>query len=116
MSQKIVTITEDEFEEKFKPVKNHLDDNASWNGTLYETFGEELEFCFELAKKENRVWTIVECDEVEYDEDAPELDEDSEEYQPPCLYIISGFHYVNRQGFIVTENPYEEETEVKIDW
>lgn len=126
MSQLILTISEDEFYEKYKPIKNHLDNNASWDGCLYETFGEELHYCFELAKKENRVWTIVECDEVEADEVTgdveyePNYNEDGEYpddgYQPPCLYIISGFHYVNRQGFLITEVPYEQETEVKIEW
>lgn len=127
MSQKIVTISEDEFYGKYRPIKNHLDNNASWDGKLYETFGEELQYCFELAKKENRVWTIVECEDineedvtgdVEYDPDYNEDVEDGEYdgYQPPCLYIVSGFHYVNRQGFLITEVPYEHETEVKIDW
>ena len=122
MSQKILTISEEEFYKKYKPIKNHLDDNASWDGFLFETFGEELQYCFELAKKENRVWTIIECDEVvsedvtddfEYDD---VYDEDDDGYVPPCLYIVSGFHYVNRQGFLITEVPYEFETEVKIDW
>lgn len=116
MNNTILTITEDEFDEQFKPVQNHIDSNASWNGTLFETFGPELEYCFELAKKENRVWTIIECDDLESDADEiNELDDNEEEiYELSCLYIISGFHYVNRQGFIITEKPYDQETEVKI--
>lgn len=122
MSQKVVTISEDEFYEKYKPIKNHIDDNASWDGCLYETFGDEVQYCFELSKKENRVWTIIECDnvqeeditgDIEYNQD---LNEDDENYDGPCLYIVSGFHYVNRQGFLITEVPYEHETEVKIEW
>ena len=123
---KVKQISEDEFYTKYKPIDNPFDPNASWDGKMLETFGEELQHCFELAKKENRVWTIVECDEVEADEVTgdveyePDYNEDGEYpddgYQPPCLYIISGFHYVNRQGFLITEVPYEQETEVKIEW
>jgi hypothetical protein len=106
----IKQILEDEFYEKYKPLQNHLDPNAGWSGELYETFGDEINYCFELAKRENRVWTIVECDDVDYE---PEDDEDEE--PKCCMYIISGFHYVNRIGFMVTEVPYDEETEVKLD-
>ncbi len=123
MSQ-MLTISEDEFYLKYKPIKNHIDNNASWDGCLYETFGDEMMYCFKLAQQENRVWTIIECDEInepditegaeDFNED---IDDDSDDsYQPPCLYIISGFHYVNRQGFLITEEPYEHETEVKIEW
>ena len=31
------------------------------------------------------------------------------------MVIVSGFHYVNRIGFMITEVPYDEETEVKLD-
>jgi hypothetical protein len=103
-------ISEDEFYEKYKPLQNHLDSNASFDGLLWETFGDEINYCFELAKKEQRVWTIVECDDVDYE---PEDDDDEE--LKCCMYIISGFHYVNRIGFMVTEVPYDEETEVKLD-
>ena len=118
MQEQILQITEDEFYEKYKPQQNHLDNNASWDGCLFETFGSERDYCFELAKKENRVWTIIECDNEDFDvtsEDV-EFDEDGDPYIPACLYIISGFHYVNREGFIVTEKPYEQETEIKLNF
>lgn len=118
MEQTILSITEEEFWEKYKPIKNHLDNNASWNGCMYETYGDEKQHCFELAQKENRVWTIIESDDIEYDpdeEDPEEDDDDEETYEPMCMYIISGFHYVNRMGFIITEHPYEEEMEIKIE-
>jgi len=121
MNNTIKVISEDEFYEKYNPVQNHLDNEASWGGTLYETFGDELDYCFELAKKENRVWTILECDDLEPDDDDDDDDEDDDEegddeiYQPSCLYIVSGFHYVNRIGFMITKTPYNEEIEVKLD-
>lgn len=92
----IKRMTEDEFYEKFNPVKNHLNDNASFDGCMFETFGEEIKYVFELSKKEKRVWTIIEGENN-------------------SLYYITGFHYVNRLGFLVTEEPYEEEIEVELD-
>jgi hypothetical protein len=87
---------EDWFIETFNPQKNHLDDNASFNGWMYETYGEELEYVFDLAKKSNRVWTIIEGDD-------------------DTLFYASGFHYVNRLGFIVTEKEYDRVMDIKID-
>lgn len=89
-------ISEDKFWEDYKPQKNHLDDNAGFNGCLYETFGEEVKYVFELAKKENRIWTVIEGDEG--------------------MVYSAGFHYVNRLGFFVTEKPYDsEEDYVEVD-
>jgi len=93
----IITITEDQFYEKFNPVKNHLDDNASFDGCLFETYGEQVDFVFELSQKEKRVWTIIEGEN-------------------DSMFYITGFHYVNRIGFLVTEEEYTEETEVIIEF
>ncbi len=113
-------ITKDEFYEKYKPQKNHLDDTASWDGILYEIFDDELLYCFELAQKENRVWTILECKnedwEPDEEEDDEELDpEEEEEVEAICMRIMSGFHYGDRLGFIVTKKSYYQDIEVKID-
>ena len=91
-----MTITEDQFYEEYKPIKNHLDDNASFDGCMFETYGEEVQYVFELAKKENRVWTIIEGDDG--------------------MCFSAGFHYVNRLGFLITEKPYDSEEDwVEID-
>ena len=89
-------ITEDNFDEVFKPQQNHLDDNASFNGWMYETYGEELDYVFNLAKTTKKVWTIIEGDN-------------------DTMYYVTGFHYVNRLGFIVCEIEYTEEMEIKLD-
>lgn len=90
-------ISEEDFEEQFLPIKNHLDDNASFNGCMYETYGKELDFVFELSKTTKRVWTIIEGDKN-------------------TLYCVAGFHLVNRLGFLITEKPWESGLEeVKID-
>lgn len=72
---------------KFKPQINHLDKHASMGGHMFETFGKELDF----VKTQNidHVWTITESDNK--------------------MYICSGFHYVNRIGYIVTQFPCKDD-------
>ena len=115
---KIKQISEDEFYSKYKPIDNPFDSNASWDGKLLETFGQELEYCFHLSKRENRVWTILECDDIEHeadDESDDIFDENQEEdYEPTCFVIVSGFHYVNRVGFFITEKPYEDGEDIDV--
>lgn len=85
-------ITYDEFEEKYIPLKNHLNDNAPYNGTMYETFDDEVQYVLSLANDEyhkTRVWTVIgDCN---------------------ATVVISGYHLCNRLGYIITENPLEQE-------
>jgi hypothetical protein len=90
-------ITEDNFDEIFKPQINHLDNNASFDGCMYETFGEEVDYVFSLANTTKRVWTIVEGDD-------------------DTLFYCAGFHYVNRIGFLVCEVEYEDgQEDIQLD-
>lgn len=89
-------ITEDEFYERFTPCKNELDKNASFDGCMFETFGEELD----IVRTTNlhapkRVWTIVEVD--------------------GRMYYESGYHFVNRMGYLITEEEIEEDVEYTVE-
>ncbi len=94
--QEIKKLTEDEFDAQFTPVENHLDDNASFSGCMFETYGEEVDYVFDLSKKEQRVWTIIEGDDDK-------------------IFYTTGFHRVNRMGFLITKEVYTEEIEVELD-
>jgi len=87
-------ITEDQFYEKFNPIENHIDTNASFDGCMFETYDEELDHV--KAQPNNKVWTIVEGDD-------------------DTMFYLSGYHVVNRIGYLITEEEWEEETEVKLD-
>jgi hypothetical protein len=81
-----IKLTVSEFEEQFKPIANHIEPNAPWNGVMYETFGDELSHVRAIAQESPaKVWTV--------------LDSDGEES------LVSGYHHVNRMGYIVTEIP-----------
>ena len=98
-------LTEEQFDEQYELVTNHIDDNASFDGNMFETYDEELTFVREMAK-ENRVITIIEGDEdVENEFGEPTLN----------MFYVSGMHLVNRIGYLVTKEPITEEFEVKLE-
>lgn len=89
------SISQEDWEEKYVPVVNHLDDNASWQneygvGIMFETYGEEVEHVFE--QDHHYVWTYI----------------DSED---GGTAIIAGRSIVNRIGYFITEIPWEDEDE-----
>jgi hypothetical protein len=71
----------DAWEAKYKPVRNHFKDNDK-----FETYGQELEFV--RAQDPRRVWTLVDGDDGN-------------------LYIVDGYHFVNRINYFVTQVPFE---------
>lgn len=98
-------LTEDEFDKLYTPIQNHLDNNASFNGCMFETYDEELEFVLTMIDK-NRVVTIIEGDNDEVNN----LGEPNTN-----MYYSSGYHLVDRIGFLILDKPYTEEFEVKLD-
>lgn len=97
--KKQITMSEDEFYEKYNPLKNHLDSDAAFDGCMFETFGEEVEFINKIAESlvKGKIWTIIEVEGK--------------------FYFVSGWHFINRFGYLVTEEivPDDEEIEVKLD-
>lgn len=77
-------VTEDEWWEKFRPIKNPFDDHASFDGHMFETYGEELEYV--RAQPAEKIWTFIEGDDVQL--------------------IGAGYSYVNRLGYFITEEPW----------
>lgn len=86
-----VTITEDEFDATYPLRPNHLNPNATWAtddgpGCLFETYGAELDFV--QSQDESTVWTLVDGDDGDQ-------------------YLVSGYHYVNRIGYLISTIPVE---------
>lgn len=78
----------DEWCEHYKPIKNHIDPNAGFGGEMFETYGAEVEFVKE--QDPSKIWTVLTGDDG-------------------GLYLCSGWHYVNRLGYFVTEVPLESD-------
>lgn len=113
---KIETFTEEEFHTMYKLKRNHIDKNACFDGCMYETYGEELAYVFKLSKK-NRVVTIIEGDDEEKEITFINAMGVSlnEIITISNFYYLSGFHYVNRYGYLILNKPYLNEFEVKVD-
>jgi hypothetical protein len=78
---------------------------TSFNGCLYETYGEELDYVISMIDS-NRVVTIVEGDTDELDEEGDIV---------TALFYESGYHLVNRLGYLILEEPYTEEFTIQLD-
>ncbi len=89
-----LTINEDEFFEQFTLIKNHLDPHASFAGNLFETYGEEQTFVSQYSPE--CIWTVVIGDNEE-------------------LYILSGWHVVNRFGYLISREPVPNDSEYTVE-
>ena len=98
------TQTEREFYSKYHPIKNPIDNNASMDGYMVETYGPELEYIKSLPNE--RVFTIIDNNEGWYG-------------------LVAGYHWINRMGFIVIEEQWEsseeeytiyDNTEIREQW
>jgi hypothetical protein len=76
-----------EWETKFKPIKNHLSPDP--DETMFETYGEEVDF---VANYDNKyVWTYLQGDMSDL--------------------LCAGYHYVNRIGYYISSVPWENEND-----
>lgn len=95
-----VSITYDEFVEKYKPIVNHIQkdgENGSYNGFYFETYGEEVEYIEMYAKTFPRnVWTMLTGTEA-------------------GDVLVSGYHYVNRFGYFITSVAFNEGEVIEIN-
>jgi len=91
MTNKLISLTWEEFEEQFKPIKNSFTKYSE--SFMFETYGEELEFV--QKQNPNNIWT---------------------ESQIDYGFVTSeGYHFVNRMGYYITEVPWEDNVSYEVD-
>lgn len=83
----VIKINEEEFENKYRPIKNPHNKNSGWNGCLFETYG--VEYNFVKNQSASHIWTLLSNGT-----------------------LVSGHHFADRVGYVVTLNPWINETEV----
>jgi hypothetical protein len=90
-------ISDDEWTDLFRPIKNPVTRDSSCDNEMFETYGDDLDFV--LKQNPLCVWT--------YQDDDNGI---------PC--ITSGYHLVNRIGYFVTEVPFDEgqDIHVQLEW
>ncbi len=72
---------------EFKPIKNPFRDDAEIDGYAFFTSGEEYEFV--RRQPGDNVWTFIVVDKP----------------RSTVWLIASGYHSVNRMGYLVTARP-----------
>jgi len=81
----------------YKPIVNHIDKNASFDngegGIMFETYGDEVEFV--KSQSPDKIWMYGEGDDG-------------------GLYIWSGWGFVNRIGYFISQNPVPDNTTIQI--
>ena len=82
-SSKTLLITHGEWFTQFKPIINPLDRRASFDGTMFETYGEQVELV--RSTLPSRIWTLKETEDGGTE------------------YIGAGWSTVNRIGYFITE-------------
>lgn len=98
MTETFIELTEDEFDDRYPLVQNHLNANASWAygdgpGCLFETYGEEVAF---VGQQDPRtIWTLVDGEDGD-------------------MYVISGFHFVNRIGYLLSTISVPEDVTIQV--
>jgi len=93
----LIEMDYDEWFDTFKPIPNHIDTNASFSdgeyGYMFETYGDELKFIQEAD--DNVIWTYGDGDDG-------------------GTYIWSGYHFVNRIGYFITERPWVNDVQALV--
>ena len=88
-----IEMTEDEWIATYKPILNHIDTNASFNGTMFETYDEEVEFVKQQDPK--KIWMYGDGDDG-------------------GGYVWSGWGFINRIGYFITEVPCPDNVAIQV--
>lgn len=83
----------DEWCDTYKPIQNHIDTNASFDGAMFETYGDEVAFVKEHDGA--YIWTYGDGDDG-------------------GSYIWNGWSFVNRIGYFITSVPCPPDTTIQI--
>ena len=91
-----IEMTFDEADEKFRFMVNNYDEYASFNGLMFETYGDEVEYVKSiLSSSPDRVWTFGDGDDG-------------------GGYIWNGWSFINRIGYFISEVPCPADTTIQI--
>jgi hypothetical protein len=92
MTQTFKELSEDAFDALYPLVPNQLNPGAGWalgeeRGCLFETYGDELDFV--RRQHPRTIWTLLDGDDGDQ-------------------YLVSGYHLVNRIGYLISTVPVPE--------
>ena len=88
-----VELDYDEWVATYKPIPNNIVENASFDGMMFETYGAEYDFVKKADP--NHIWMYGDGDDG-------------------GSFIWSGWGFVNRLGYFITEVPFPADTDIQI--
>lgn len=88
-----IEMTEEEWFNTYKPIKNHIEGTSSFDGHMFETYGDEVEFV-KTQPLEN-IWMYGDGDDG-------------------GTYLWNGWGFVNRIGYFITEVPCPPDTTIQV--
>ncbi len=93
LPNELIEIDFDEWLDTYKPITNHIDTDSSFNGAMFETYGDEVKYVSDADPL--YTWTYIDGDDG-------------------ATYVINGRCIVNRIGYFVTEVPWDESKDYQI--
>jgi hypothetical protein len=93
MPNNLIELTFEEADEQFRFIPNNYDEYSSFDGLMFETYGDEVEFV--KSQSPDKIWMYGEGDDG-------------------GLYIWSGWGFVNRIGYFISEKPVPANTIIQI--
>lgn len=90
---KFIEMDFEEWCDIYKPITNHIDNNASFDGAMFETYGAEVEFV--KSQSPDKIWMYGDGDDG-------------------GSFIWSGWGFVNRLGYFITEVPCPPDTTIQV--
>lgn len=92
----IKQISFEDWKEKYKPIRNPFNEKQTGEDEDFEINWSSLEEndLLDDDKGENRIWTMIEGER-------------------DSIWLVSGYHRVNRLHHYITEIPYEEEIQIE---
>jgi hypothetical protein len=93
MTNNFIELTFEEADEQFKFIPNNYDEYSSFDGLMFETYGDEVEFV--KSQSPDKIWMYGQGDDG-------------------GLYIWSGWGFVNRIGYFISEKPVPDNTIIQI--
>jgi hypothetical protein len=93
MPNNLIELTFEEADEQFRFIPNNYDEYSSFDGLMFETYGDEVEFV--KSQSPDKIWMYGQGDDG-------------------GLYIWSGWGFVNRIGYFVSQNPVPDNTTIQI--
>ena len=93
MTNNLIELTFEEADEQFRFIPNNYDEYSSFDGLMFETYGDEVEFV--KSQSPDKIWMYGDGDDG-------------------GLYIWSGWGFVNRIGYFVSEKPVPANTIIQI--